>query len=265
MQFAWTAFALDNLLGCFYSYTQLMVLVRAPMAKSKTAKPQKTRARQARPKKARPKNASRQRWWLAFAKPIGPKSLATSIAGLMVISLPPTLFLSYLGYSEHKALAWITVTLTFGTAITLVSMYLIFGNLILPSRIEDFLKRLRRNRSIKRDVVAENYFSKVRQQSAPPIALLYILAGYLFVRSETAGAYFALSVATVLLVHVLITRFRIARGIFGSNSQEASELIAYIINASKVDGSPPGSRIGNPRRAEEKRDVSSAATASGVA
>ncbi|WP_315804369.1 hypothetical protein [Bradyrhizobium sp. SZCCHNS3002] len=97
-------------------------------------------------------------------------------------------------------------------------------------------------------IVAENYLKDLSR----PLALGTFGLFLLFFRaiannSNTEAAVIGTVIAT-LCFHIALTKYRVSRGVFGSNDQEALELIEYIIEKTKRDGVPPGSKVSNPLR-----------------
>ena len=91
------------------------------------------------------------------------------------------------------------------------------------------------------------------------------LSVVLWFANESGGAIVAAGCGCVILAHYLFTRYRVFRGEFGTNGQEASELIEFIIKYGRDTGHPPGPRLSKPVVQYEDRKLGGKAEAAGVA
>lgn len=63
-----------------------------------------------------------------------------------------------------------------------------------------------------------------------------------FVHQMGGGVVWA-SATVLILLHMAITKYRVVNGMFGTNEQEAAELINFIVQHANRSGTPPGSKI----------------------
>jgi hypothetical protein len=97
----------------------------------------------------------------------------------------------------------------------------------------------------EQQTLAQRYYRDLQLASVLPIISIIILCVLAVRRAEySAGAILAM-LLTAQLAHVLLTRYRIQKGLFGSNVQEVSELISYLIEQTHNSGLPPGTHVSN--------------------
>ncbi len=68
------------------------------------------------------------------------------------------------------------------------------------------------------------------------------MASFVF-QIDIGAGILCVVLATMIIAHFLLTNFRVRRGYFGCNPEEALELINYIIEKTNKDGHPPGSAL----------------------
>jgi hypothetical protein len=73
--------------------------------------------------------------------------------------------------------------------------------------------------------------------------MLFTLGLGLLLVNEAGGAVLSFVGCCLLVGHLVLTDYRVSRGRFGSNAQEASELIHFIMRHTHESGRPPGSRL----------------------
>jgi hypothetical protein len=107
----------------------------------------------------------------------------------------------------------------------------------------------------KANVVAQNYLKKL-QSSSIAAGLAFLVIGVVIWRiGDLVGCGALIFLTACLLANILITRYRVGRGLFGSTPQEAYELISFMIEQTDVKGRPPGSRVSLPySEAAESRE-----------
>lgn len=115
------------------------------------------------------------------------------------------------------------------------------------------------------EIVSENYFTRSRNQFLLSFLSLIALGLFLVYIGEAGGAIFAFSLLVLLLTHFFVTKFRIDRGLFGDNAQEATEIIHFIMNSFRNNGEPPGSRVSRASSQEEVKEKSTTAVPVGAA
>lgn len=96
---------------------------------------------------------------------------------------------------------------------------------------------------VKSETAVELFLVRMLRQSLLTPALLTSLSCLLIYFWETTAATLASVVAAVILGHCFVTQYRVGRGLFGSNKQEAVELIGLMMRHAHDSGTPPGSRL----------------------
>jgi len=92
--------------------------------------------------------------------------------------------------------------------------------------------------------VSENYFKQMGRSPlllGGAISLFGLVAATALHDLVAGGIVLILGLSTV--GHHLLTKFRVERGFFGTNSVEALELIEFITEYVDRTGAPPGSRV----------------------
>jgi len=96
---------------------------------------------------------------------------------------------------------------------------------------------------IESETTVEMFLAKMLRRSLLAPALLSLLSCVLAYFGEDRAATFASTMAAVILGHCFITQYRVGRGLFGTNEQEAVELIGFMVRHAQDTGTPPGSRL----------------------
>jgi hypothetical protein len=139
-------------------------------------------------------------------------------------------------------LKFVVIVLSCFTVVTFLSQFWI-QVFIMPSK---FLDQNVKESNPDSQVVVENYIAEIQRRSFPAIGFCSIIGLASAYVGEWSAAAAAVAVATMFLLHVWITRYRISKGIFGSNGEEAAELIGFIIKHTDEHGRPPGSKLSTP-------------------
>jgi hypothetical protein len=103
-----------------------------------------------------------------------------------------------------------------------------------------FAPRNYKNRS---DVLTENYVHELNDGSIIALLIVLIVASIAIWMRDTGIIVLSTMIASMLFAHTALTEFRVARGYFGTNPAEASELIAYIAAKHREGDTPPGTRV----------------------
>jgi uncharacterized membrane protein YciS (DUF1049 family) len=112
---------------------------------------------------------------------------------------------------------------------------------------------------LKNRAVTETYGDEVRISSSIALGTLFPLAAVLWSVGETSGAILSLVGGCIVVAHLILTRYRVSRGLFGSNAQEATELIQFIVRCTHRSGGPPGTRLSKAYIKQERKENAEAA------
>jgi len=99
------------------------------------------------------------------------------------------------------------------------------------------------NRAPQSDAVSENYAFDMSSQSISAgcgLLVLGLIATYLL---EFSTAILSIFLGIAVFGHIGLTNLRVRNGSFGSNAQEAEEIISYILDHHQKTGLPPGGRL----------------------
>jgi hypothetical protein len=95
--------------------------------------------------------------------------------------------------------------------------------------------------------------------------LLAALSSVLLVFGYDSAAALASAVGFLIGLHCFVTQYRVKKGWFGTNEQEAVELINFMVKHTDESGRPPGSRLSKVHVASAENKAASTTEASGVA
>jgi hypothetical protein len=116
-----------------------------------------------------------------------------------------------------------------------------------PSRYRRFLYLFRVGKARKLrprpDVVTKQFLAQSGRTSylcTLPLGALALGAGY---AGDVVALCTCLCLAGVLTAHGVVTEYRVRRGVFGSNFDEAVELIEFILKENDKGRGPPGTRV----------------------
>jgi len=93
------------------------------------------------------------------------------------------------------------------------------------------------------DAVSANYASDIWLQSLSAgcgLLILSLIATYLL---EFSTAILSIFLGIAVFGHIGLTNLRVRNGSFGSNAQEAEEIISYLLDRHQQTGRPPGGRL----------------------
>ncbi len=117
----------------------------------------------------------------------------------------------------------------------------------------DFLRKLPRWKDRPRpDVVTKQFLAQSGRTSylcSLPLLALALGAEY---AGDVVALCTCLCLAGVLIAHGVVTEYRVRRGVFGSNFDEAVELIEFILKENDKGRGPPGTRVSLDYQAKEE-------------
>lgn len=115
----------------------------------------------------------------------------------------------------------------------------------------DFLRKLKLRP--RPDAVTQQFLAQSGRTSyLCGFPLLALALGAQLYGGDVVASGTCLCLALVLIAHRVVTEYRVRRGIFGSNFDEAVELIEFILEENDKGRGPPGTRVSLDYQAKEE-------------
>jgi len=141
----------------------------------------------------------------------------------------------------------------------LVAIFVVFLVLLVAWLADQWEKRQRRQQyeasKLPSSIVSENYLKQMDTSWLSLGVGICLFGVVAIIMNDLVTGAIVLILGSSTVGHHLLTKFRVERGYFGTNSVEALELIEFIRKYVAGTGAPPGSRVSREYDARERASV----------